>query len=85
MLIKFEVDDRFAEKIKAMTDERVGSKAFVAAAHKMMELHLQCIRYDAEVTDLQARVALLEQTIERGRLSAKAFLEVCGQGDLLNG
>ncbi|MFG5861326.1 hypothetical protein [Metapseudomonas sp. CR1201] len=84
MLIKFDVDDALADRMKAQYGQKVASKAFHQAAIDSLDLAAQVRGLRRDVQDRDQEIAVLRQTLERARSAAALLLEACGQGDLLN-
>ena len=85
MLIKFHADDELAERIKAMYDQRVASKAFLMAAADAPQLYARVDELADLVEAQKYEIQRLKRVIEQARSAAAQLLERTGQSDLLAG
>lgn len=84
MLIKFEADDDYVERLKVLFDQRTGSKAAIAAFLAYGDQVNMIARLERENGQLRERVRVQQQIIDRARDSAAALLDHVAQGDLLS-
>lgn len=85
MLVKLNVTDNFANKIKLLTGSAVASKAFYSAAenyvdlltkNKKLEQQLETLKQqsDKQIAKLQQRIALNENVMTQAKAAAKALI-----------
>ncbi len=84
MLVKFEADQTFADRIKTLTGQAVASKAFYSAASDALELVEEVRDLRRQLADAHRQIQVQKQVIERARDSAAALLDHVAQGDLLD-
>lgn len=84
MLIKFEADEAYIEKLKDHFGQKTGSKAAVAAFLAYFDQVNMIARLERENGQLRERVRVQQQIIDRARDSAASLLDHVAQGDLLS-
>lgn len=84
MLIKFEIDEKMADRIKFQYGQKVASRAFSLAAVDALDLHAQLKHAQYELQKRDTEIRVLRQTLEGARSAAVHLLEACGQGDMFN-
>jgi len=82
MLIKFDTTDDFADKLKALTGQNTGSKAFVIAAAHYCQLRDRVVALEAKINALEEECAVCHQTITGARDAAALLVERASQSDL---
>jgi len=85
MLIKFQADDDYVERLKEVTGQRTGAKAVAAAYLSYLDQLDMIARLEREIGQIKERCRVQQQVIDRARDSASALLDHVAQGDLLNG
>lgn len=80
-LVKFQADDKLAEKVMDLTGYRVASKAFAYAAERCLRLEADLKHSRAEIEELRRQVLSYQQTLSAARDAAIQLAEVAGQGD----
>lgn len=84
MLIKFEIDEKMADRIKMQYGQKVASRAFSMAAIDALDLHAQLKHAQYELQKRDTEIRVLRQTLEGARSAAVHLLEACGQGDMFD-
>ena len=84
MLIKFEADQAYVEKLKEHFGQKTGAKAAMAAFLAYADQVNMIARLERENGQLRERVRVQQQVIDRARESASALLDHVAQGDLLS-
>lgn len=84
MLIKFEVEDSFADRMKMHYGKKRAAQAFSEAAEDALKLYEEVKRLKRHLQDRDIEIRVLRQTLDGARSAAVHLLEACGQGDMFN-
>lgn len=84
-LVKFQADDKLADRVAQFTGHRVASKAFADAAERALRLDADLRFAQAEIAELKQQVASYQQTLASARDAALQLAEVASQGDMFQG
>lgn len=83
MLVKvWDVDPDFVERLKQLTSEKTGSKAFARAAVQFESLHAHNLLLTDRVDSLRAELQRAYQIIEGARSAAALLLDRTAQTDI---
>ena len=84
MLVKFELDSTQVDLLKALTGERVASKACMFAALEAVSLTAEVSDLRRIITEQRIEIDRLRSVIEQARASAAQLLEKTAQTDIFS-